>query len=266
MATPVMQFTTARGDRIAYDDLGPAGAPSVVFITGAGPTRAEDPTTLDTAERLARLGVRSLFADRLGRGESTSAGEIGLGAQLDAIAELAATARAGVVLVGHSSGCAIAMLAAHRVPDLVGLVLWEAPLGLFPEGAPAWWSGVSTAIAEGALETAVERYMVGMPPEWLEELKASPAYPEVVLGWVPDGEALALVEQRGSRATLAGVSAPVLALTGTETFPGMRETAAEIADAAAHGSAEQLRGSEHSWDPNAMAECLARAVHEALRP
>lgn len=257
-------LTTARGDRIEYDDLGPVGAPSVLFISGAGPTRAEDPITRLTAEKLADRGVRSLYADRLGRGESITSGAIGLGAQLDAIAELAAITQSPVTLVGHSSGCAIAMLAASRVPDVAGLALWEAPLGLFPQGAPAWWNDVRIALADGALETAVERYMVGMPPEWLEELKASPAYPEIVLSWIPDGEALALVEQHGYRETLAAVSAPVLALTGAETFPGMVETASELARAASRGSAEQLRGSDHSWDPDAMAERLARLQHEAL--
>ncbi|MDR2999560.1 MAG: alpha/beta hydrolase [Microbacterium sp.] len=257
-------LTTSRGDRIVYDDLGPEGAPTLLFITGAGPTRADDPTTLDTAERLAVRGIRSFFADRLGRGESSSAGEISLDAQLSAIAELAETAHAPVVLVGHSSGCAIAMLATSQVPTLAGIVLWEAPLGLFPEGAPAWWSGVRSSIDDGDLEDAVAGYMVGMPPEWLEELKSSPAYPQLVLGWAPDGEALALVEQRGTPNVLAGVTAPVLALTGTETYPGMRQTADGIAAAAAHGTAEQLRGSEHSWDPDAMAERLAQLVHEAL--
>lgn len=255
-------FTTTRGDRIVYDDRGPVGAPAVMFITGAGPTRADDPTTHATAERLAASGVRSLFADRLGRGESVSAGAVTLDAQLDAIVELAETTQSPVVLVGHSSGCAIAMLAAPRVRNLAGLALWEAPLGLFPEGAPAWWHAVRASIDAGALEEAVARYMAGMPPEWLEQLKASPDYPELVVSWVPDGEALALVES-GNREPLAGVSAPVLALTGTETFPGMRETADTIAEAAEAGSAEQLLGSEHSWDPDTMSERLARVLREA---
>lgn len=259
-------LTTARGDRIAYDDFGPAGAPCVLFISGAGPARAEDPITALTAEKLADRGIRSLYADRLGRGESTASGTIDLDAQVDAIAELAAMAQSPVILVGHSSGCAIAILAASRISNVVGLALWEAPLGLFLQGAPAWWASVDAAIAAGDLETAVERYMVGMPPEWLEALKASPGYPEMILSWIPDGEALALVEQRGYRETLATVSAPVLALTGTETFPGMRETATEIADAATRGSAEQLRGSDHAWDPDAMADRLVQLQRTALAP
>lgn len=257
-------LTTTRGDHIDYDDRGPVGAPSVLFISGAGDARADDTDTHQTAELLAAHGIRSLYADRLGRGESTASGTIGIDAQVDAIAELAASTQAPVILVGHSSGCAIAMLAASRLPELAGLVLWEAPLGLFPQGAPAWWAHVHAAIDDGALETAVERYMDGMPPEWIEELKASPSYPELVLSWIPDGEALTLVEQRGYRDVLAASSAPVLALTATEAFPGMAETASELAEAAAQGTAEQLLGSDHSWDPNTMAERLVRLQAESL--
>ena len=255
-------FTTSRGDRIMYDDRGTAGAPTVIFLTGAGPTRADDPTTHATAAELAQAGVRSLFPDRLGRGESVSAGAVTLDAQLDAIVELAGVAQSPVMLVGHSSGCALAMLAASRTPNLAGLALWEAPLGLFPDGAPTWWHGVRASIEADALEEAVARYMAGMPPEWLEQLKRSPEYPDLVLGWVPDGEALAFVEQREYSELLATVTAPVLALTGTETFPGMRETAAALASAAPNGAAEQLQGSEHSWDPDAMAERLVRLLRE----
>lgn len=253
-------LVTTRGDRIVYDDLGPAGAPAAVFVTGAGPSRAEDPVTLATAEALAARGLRALFADRLGRGESTSNGEIDLEAQLASIAELTAVADAPAVLVGHSSGCALALLAAPRVPRLAGLALWEAPMGLFPQGAPAWWRGVGAAIETGDLEDAVAQYMAGMPPEWLEELKTSPAYPSLVLGWVPDGEALAQVEERGFPAVLADVTAPVVALTGTETFPGMVDTAEQLAAAAPSGSAESLQGAWHSWDPDAMAARLERML------
>lgn len=254
-------LTTVRGDRIAYDDSGPVDAPAVVFITGAGPDRAGDPTTRATAELLANQGIRSLFADRLGRGESVPNGPITLDAQLAAIAELAAISRAPVVLVGHSSGCALAMLAAARVPNVAGMFLWEAPLGLFPEGAAAWWASVRESIDAGDLETAVARYMAGMPPEWLDALKQTPEYPRIVLGWVPDGEALAAVEQRGYAAVANATSAPLVALTATETFPGMVATAEALAAAAATGTSEGMPGSDHSWNADAMAQRLADFLH-----
>ena len=45
--------TTALGDTVAYDLRG--SGPAVVFVAGAGPHRAVDPWTTQTAERAAGL-------------------------------------------------------------------------------------------------------------------------------------------------------------------------------------------------------------------
>ncbi|MFE6964736.1 alpha/beta fold hydrolase [Agromyces sp. NPDC057679] len=253
----VESVVTGAGDRVVFDRHGAAGAPAALFIAGAGPTRADDPVTTETARLLAERGFQALVHDRVGRGESATAGPISLERELDAIAALADSAAAPVVLVGHSSGCAIAMLAASRVERLAGLVLWEAPLGLFAAGAPDWWAGVERHLDAGELEQAVAAYMVDMPPEWLEQLRQSPDYPELVLSWIPDGRALAAVESEGAAASLASLDVPVLAVVGTETFPGMAAAADAIAAAAPHGASEELAGAWHSWDPEAMAARLA---------
>ncbi|MEV4775206.1 hypothetical protein [Microbacterium sp. LWH12-1.2] len=57
---------------------------------------------------------------------------------------------------------------------------------------------------------------------------------------------------------LSAVRAPLIAIVGTETFPGMIATADELAAAAPDGVSEQLAGAWHSWEPDAMAERLAR--------
>src|SRR6478609_12036762 len=46
--------STTRGDRVAYDRY--VSGPGLVFIAGAGPFRAVDPITTETAERAADLG------------------------------------------------------------------------------------------------------------------------------------------------------------------------------------------------------------------
>ncbi|MFF2388802.1 alpha/beta fold hydrolase [Agromyces sp. NPDC058104] len=253
----VESVRTAAGDRVVFDRHGEVSAPAALFIQGAGPTRAGDPVTAETARLLAERGFQALVHDRVGRGDSAAAGPISLERELDAIAALAASAAGPVVLVGHSSGCAIAMLAAARVDRLAGLVLWEAPLGQFADGAPAWWAEVERRLEAGELEQAVAAYMVGMPPEWLEELRRSPDYPGLVHSWIPDGRALASVESAGPAASIGGLGVPVLAVVGTETFPGMAAAADGIAAAAPHGASEALAGAWHSWDPEAMSARLA---------
>ncbi|GAB3616965.1 hypothetical protein GCM10027416_15220 [Okibacterium endophyticum] len=260
------ELVTQAGDTVVFDRYGPVGAPAVLFISGAGPIRADDPVTTETARRIGEQGFQASVHDRIGRGDSSGSGPIALDRELAAIDAIADELNAPVVLVGHSSGCAIAIRAARRVERLAGLVLWEAPFGQFDKGAPEWWADVAASIDRGDLEQAITEYMVDMPPEWLEELRASPAYPELILSWIPDGTALANVESDGLPSALRDLSVPVLALVGTESFPGMAEAAASIADAAPRGSHEELLGAWHSWDPEAMASRLVALLTAGRMP
>ena len=261
----MMRVRTDLGDDVGVELHGPDGAPAVLFVQGAGLDRADNPVPSETARLLAARGFRAAVPDRLGRGDSPASGPVERERELVAIAAVAAALGGPVVLVGHSSGCALAMLAAGRIPELAGLVLWEAPLGQFAEGAPRWWDGVHRAIDQGDLEGAIVRYMVGMPPEWIEVLRASPQFPALVHSWIPDGTALAEVEARSPGAFLADLPAPVLAVVGTETFPGMPEAAAALAAAAGNGTAEEMPGAWHEWEPAAMADRLARLLAETAR-
>ncbi|GAA3209621.1 alpha/beta hydrolase [Microbacterium terregens] len=256
------------GDQVAVDLYGPGGAPGALFVQGAGLERSEDPLPTETARIIAELGYQASVHDRVGRGDSFASGPISIDREIAAITAIADRLVGPVILVGHSSGCALAILAANEIPNLAGLVLFEAPLGQFPGGAPRWWQAVRTHIDRGELRDAVESYMVDMPEEWLEELQRSPAYPQIGHSWIPDGTALAAVEAEGPEAYLGKLAVPVLAVTGTETFPGMVNAAAMISDAAPEGSAEQVRGAWHSWDAATMAQRLVRLLAETtqLRP
>src|SRR5690606_25565625 len=258
-------LTTSAGDTVAFDHYGQRGEPAVLFIAGAGPTRAGDPVTSQTAKLVAERGFQASVHDRIGRGDSAARGPIAIERELEAIKTIAEELAGPVVLVGHSSGCAIAIEAAGRIERLAGLVLWEAPIGQFTTGAPAWWGVVEGAIEQGRLEDAVAAYMVDMPPEWIEGLKQSPEYPDLINSWVPDGTALANVESAGLEASLRDVTVPVLAVVGTETFPGMAATATAIAAAAPHGSHEAVEGAWHSWNEAAMAARLVRVLEAVGR-
>jgi len=262
VAARTIALRTPAGDEVVLDMYGPPGAPAVLFVSGAGPTRAGDPGTSETARLVAAHGFQASFHDRVGRGDSAAQGPISLDRELAAIGAIADELAGPVVLVGHSSGCAIALLAARVVNRLAGLVLWEGPFGQFEGGAPAWWGKVDEDMAAGRLEGAVADYMVGMPPEWLEAVKRSPGYPHLVLTWIPDGEALARVEAAGFQETLRGIDVPVLAVVGTETFPGMKEAADQVAAAAARGASEAVQGAWHSWDPAAMATRLVQLLRQ----
>ena len=102
--------------------------------------------------------------------------------------------------------------------------------------------------------------------EWIEQLRATPEYPELILSWIPDGTALAVVEGDGPEALLARLTVPVIAVVGTETFPGMADAAARIAAAAPQGTAEEVAGAWHAWEPAAMATRIADLLAHAASP
>ncbi|MFE6970742.1 alpha/beta fold hydrolase [Isoptericola sp. NPDC057653] len=252
---------TARGDRITADVRG--SGPGVVFVAGAGPFRAVDPITTRTAELLADAGTTTVVFDRLGRGDSPAPGRLDLDRELDAVAAAIDLAGGSAVLCGHSSGCAISLRAADRGLPVTGLVLWEAPLELGAEETRAWAAEIERRMDAGDLEGATEHFMKDMPPEWLAGAKASPDWPAIAASVVSqraDAQALTWATRAVADGGLAGVPVPLLALTGTETFPGMPEAAARLAAAVPQGSAETLAGAEHSWDPEPMAARLARFV------
>lgn len=250
-------ITSAAGDRVAYDRRGTG--PAVVFIAGAGPYRATDPVTTQTAELAAEQGVSTLVFDRLGRGESAAAGRLDLDRELEAISALLDVAGGHAVLVGHSSGCSIALAAAARGLEVDGLALWEAPLGGTDGGAQTWSDEIERRIDADDLEGALKHYMKDMPPEWLAGAKASPQYQQMVAQVVTyraDGQSLAWAESAPLAQLLAPVKIPVLAMYGTQTFPEMPRAAAAIAASAPNGTEKQMPGAQHSWEPGPMASEL----------
>lgn len=256
--------TTARGDRVAFDRRGTG--PAIIFIAGAGPYRAIDPWTTETAERAAPLGIQTIVYDRLGRGESPVDGRIDLDRELEAVAALIDVAGGRAVLCGHSSGCSIALAAAVRGLPVDGLVLREAPFGAVDGGAREWAAEVERRIDAGELERALEYYMKDMPPEWLEGARQSPDYPAFVaqvVSYRPDGESLAWVESAPLTELLRDVRVPLEVLLGDETFPELFAAAESITAAVPGATWRQVPGADHSWDPAPMAIELAAFVSAA---
>jgi pimeloyl-ACP methyl ester carboxylesterase len=262
-ASAVTTATTAtgHGDRVTYDLRGTG--PAVVFVAGAGPYRAVDPVTTRTAELLADRGVTTVVFDRLGRGDSPASGRLDLDRELDAVAAVLDVAGGAAVLCGHSSGCAISLRAADRGLPVAGLALWEAPLETSAAETAAWAAEIERRIDAGDLEGATEHFMKDMPPEWLAGARSSPDWPAIAASVVSqraDAQALVWATRALEGGGLGALDVPLLAMTGTRTFPGMPEAARDLAAAVADGTAETVDGADHSWDPEAMADRLARFV------
>ncbi|MBR7742464.1 alpha/beta hydrolase [Phycicoccus sp. BSK3Z-2] len=260
--------TSSRGDRVALDDLG--SGPAVVFVAGAGPSRADDEMTASTARLLADGGCRALVPDRLGRNESVAHGVLDLAREVAALRAVVDHVGEPVVLVGHSSGCSLALRAVADGVRAEGLVLWEAPLAGPAADTAAWAADVERHLDAGDLEAATEQYMRDMPPEWLDGMRSSPAWPRLAAATRTqraDAQALAwataALEDRSLGST---VDLPVLTCFGSETFPEMPAAAARLAEVLPRATVAELPGAGHAWDPEAMAPVLARFLREVSVP
>lgn len=258
--------TTSAGDRVAYDLRG--SGPAVIFVAGAGPFRAVDPWTTETAERAAQQGLTTVVADRLGRGESPAGGWIDLDREIAALDALIAVAGGRAVLCGHSSGCTIALSAATRGLPIDGLMLWEAPFGGQSGGAGPWAAEVLQRIENNDLEGALVHYMKDMPPEWLEGARSSPmwdAMTAAVVSYVADAQSLAWSESDALGRLLEHVRVPIEYLSGTATFPMMLTAAETLAHEVPRATHVRVPGADHAWQPEPMAAEVVRFVTAAQR-
>ncbi|WP_405216941.1 alpha/beta hydrolase [Agrococcus sp. Ld7] len=250
---------TSAGDRIGFDRYG--DGPGVVFIAGAGPFRAMDTTTTETAKVAAEQGVQTLVYDRLGRGDSQAEGDLTLDREFAAIAAAIDAVGGSAVLVGHSSGCSIALAAAEAGLAVTALALWEAPIGQFDSGGAQFEADFLAHLDVGDFEAAQKEYMRDMPPEFLEGAMQDPAWPQIVVGsrsYRADARSLAWAEEVPAAERYASIAVPVLVMVGEQTFPGMTESAEAIAAAIPSATMRVMPGAMHDWEPGPMATAIAQ--------
>lgn len=260
-------LSTRHGDDVAYDLRGTG--PALIFVAGAGPFRAIDPWTTETAELAAQGGITTLVYDRLGRGESRAEGVLDLDRELGALADLIDLVGGQAVLCGHSSGCSISLRAAAAGLPVTGLALWEAPLAGDAAETQAWSDEVERLMDSGDAEGAQRHYMKDMPPEWLASIESSPEWPMIAAGVVSsraDGQSMAWAVRALEQGRLGGLTVPVLTMFGTETFPEMPVAAERIAVAVPNATVKQMPGAGHSWEPAPMAAELVSFVGSSATP
>jgi pimeloyl-ACP methyl ester carboxylesterase len=254
--------TTSRGDTIGYDRRGEG--PAVVFVAGAGPFRAMDPQTTETAEILAERGFTTVVHDRVGRGDSFREGRVDLADELAAVRAMIDVAGGRAALCGHSSGCAIALRAAVEGLPVDRLVLFEAPLDPAAPGVPAWTAELYRLLDAGDRPGAVSHYMKDIPLEVLEGLRHSPLWEPFVAhaeSLRADAEALEWAMSAPHPELFGALDVPTLVVVGRETFDEMPAAAASLAAALPHATRAEVAGAQHTWEPTAMADLMAGFLH-----
>jgi hypothetical protein len=256
-----MQTVTAPdGTHIAFDQTG--SGPPLVLVSGAACDRAVDrPLAAGLAAHFTVLNY-----DRRGRGDSTDTPPYSVDRELEDIEILLAAAGGSAVLVGLSSGAALAAHAGAAGLPIGHLVLWEPPFRLDVAGQQAareYNARLRALLDEGRRGDALELFMavVGTPPEVVAGMRRSPywasgerlaptlAYDAAVLG---DGS---IPVER-----FASIRTPAAVLVGG-AGPDFFRAAGKAAAAAIPGAVyRELPGQTHDVAPDVLAAAVRDVV------
>ncbi|TMR07927.1 alpha/beta hydrolase [Nonomuraea turkmeniaca] len=226
---------SADGTRIVYDTCG--SGPAVILVAGAMMERAH-PTLAGVADALAPWFTVCSY-DRRGRGDSGDTAPYAVEREVEDLAAVMTAAGGSAMVFGGSSGAALALEAAVRLPGIAKLALWEPPYHV-DDSAPAlpddFAAQLAALVESGRRAEAAERFLVeaaevpvgmvaGMraQPFWaqVEAVAHTLAYEAAVLG---PGNAL-------PAGRIAAIRRPTLVLNGEDSPGWMRNAGAAVAAA-----------------------------------
>ncbi|WP_232664994.1 alpha/beta fold hydrolase [Pseudonocardia sp. TRM90224] len=248
------------GTTIAFDQIG--AGPPLVLVAGASCDRGVDaPIAQGLAEHFTVLNY-----DRRGRGDSGNTLPFAVEREIEDIAALLDAAGGSAVVLGLSSGAALAAHAATAGLPISALVLWEPPFVLDPDSAretKEYTQQLHTLLAQGRYGDAVEHFMrrVGLPDEMIEGMRHSPYWalgerlaPTLAYDAAVMGDATVPTD------LFATISAPTLLLAGSSSPAWMREAAQAVAGVIPGAQFDVLEGQDH----NVAGDVLAPAVRDFL--
>ncbi len=179
---------------------------------------------------------------------------------------VAARTEQRVALFGHSWGASCALGAAPNLPSLRALVLYEPSLGLrYPPGS---LNRIEERIATGDHEGALIGMLadiVGLTEDEIAGMRAAPNWPERV-ATAPTIAREARIEEGWDWQPdrFAGIDAPTLLLTGSETTADLAEVTMSTAAAIPASRVHVLQGHDHlatRFAPAVVADALRDWLH-----
>lgn len=255
-----MAEVTSRDDtRIAYDVSG-SGA-SVILVDGAFGNRGFGPMS-ELARRLSQR-FKVYQYDRRSRGESGMSTDYRMEREFEDIAALIEVAGGPVHLFGTSSGAALAMQAAASGLPLASLALHEPPYMVGPKArkVPADHKQViEKMVAEGRNGDVVKYFMVtliGMPSIFTIPMRFSKMWKPICAA-APSlpFDMAALTGFDFPEAVARRIAVPTLCLSGTKTFPSLKDAIALTAKTIPGARHIVMEGQSHEVKTDAIAPHL----------
>lgn len=255
------------GTAIAYDKQGQG--PALILIDGAFGSRAMGPNG-PLAPLLADKFTVFTY-DRRGRGGSCAAND----AQRDAIARevediraLIGAAGGSASVYGISSGAALALEAAERLPSIEKVVLYEAPFVVDDSREPVpadYLPRLTEMLAQDQRSDAIRLFMrtgIGLPAVIVALMRLMPAWRKMkaVAHTLPYDVVATVDLQRGKPLPVgrwSSVIQPTLVVCGGKSPAWMRNAMAALAQALPAAAHRTLDGQTHLVKPKALAPVIA---------
>jgi pimeloyl-ACP methyl ester carboxylesterase len=242
------------GTRIAVERTGTG--PALVVVAGAFCDRT---AFRSLAERLSG-GFTVLRYDRRGRGDSTDTAPYAVEREIDDLAAVLASAGGSALVLGHSSGAALALAGAARGLPITKLAVYEAPYG-GDEPDPAderFARELDDLVAAGRRSDAAALFLgrTGVPAEVLAAQQAQPWWAGLAALAPTLPYDVAVVGDRLPRDLLAKVAVPTLVLAGGSSPQWFRATAEAVTTAVPDARSAVLPGQDHNPADEALAPVL----------
>ena len=253
---------SADGTAIAYTQAGQG--PPLVLVDGALCSRSFGPMPKLAAQLTPRFTVFTY--DRRGRGASGDTRPYAIDREVEDIEALAALAGGTVFVHGTSSGSALALEAARRIPAIGKLAVYEPPFIVDNSRTPIpddYLARLDRLVAERRNGDAVKMFMrfVGTPAIFTAVMPLTPVWPKLkaVAPTLPYDIEIMQDHQRGTPledAEWALVKVPVLVAAGGKSPAWMVSGTHALADALPDARYRTLPGQTHMVKPQAIAPVL----------
>ncbi|MFC4127706.1 alpha/beta fold hydrolase [Nocardia rhizosphaerae] len=250
------------GTTLAYDVLG--SGPALVCLTGATCFRTFRPVAADAKVFASAFTVYNW--DRRGRGDSGDTPPYAVAREVDDVEAMIDAAGGHAILYGHSSGAALALETAVRLPAKVdAVVVYDAPY-VQDETARAEYARlaarVDALLDEGSNAKALKAFLrgIGMPRAFVGLLPLVPGWRTMKALAPTLRYDIALTENLPPLARCAGIEVPVHVVVGEKNPPGLAVVARQLADAIPNATHRTLAGQNHLVSAKALLPILSAAA------
>lgn len=264
MSTVIAQntVTSKDGTAIAYSQVG--RGPALILVDGALCYRQFGPSQ-ELATRLASHFTVITY-DRRGRGESGDTQPHAVEREVEDLAALVEIAGGTAYVAGQSSGAALAIEAADRLPGITKLALYEAPFVVDDTGKPmtqALLANLKEAVAQNERTKAVKLFMkqVGTPGFMLAIMPFFSMWPKLTAVAHTLPYDISIVVPYGAGKPLpttlgASIKVPTLVMDGGKSPTWMRHATQALARTLPNASYRTLEGQNHMVKTEALVPVL----------